>query len=114
MKQKRAPIQDALSDDDNTQETPLRTLSPGPRRRVHAGPTLGTGPQKRPVTLELHGDARVDDYYWLRERENPDVIAYLEAEDAYTEEMLEPFMGLQDVLYDEMKARLRQDEESAP
>ena len=71
-------------------------------------------PEKRPVTLELHGDARVDDYFWLRERENPDVIAYLEAENAYTEKTLQPFKGLQGVLFDEMKARLRQDDESAP
>ncbi len=71
-------------------------------------------PEKRPVTLELHGDARVDDYYWLRERENPEVIAYLEAENAHTEKTLEPFKGLQSVLFEEMKARLRQDDESAP
>jgi oligopeptidase B len=71
-------------------------------------------PEKRPVTLELHGDARVDNYFWLRERENPEVIAYLDAENAYTEKTLEPFKGLQGVLYDEMKARLRQDDESAP
>ena len=71
-------------------------------------------PAKRPVTLELHGDTRVDDYFWLRERDNPDVVAYLEAENAYTEKMLEPFKGLQGVLNDEMKARLRQDDESAP
>ncbi len=71
-------------------------------------------PEKRPVTLELHGDARVDDYYWLRERENPEVIAYLEAENAYTKKTLEPFKGLQGVLFDEMKARMRQDDESAP
>ena len=44
-----------------------------------------------PVTLELHGDTRVDNYYWLRERENPEVISYLEAENAHTEKSLEPF-----------------------
>ena len=71
-------------------------------------------PEKRPVTLELHGDSRVDNYFWLRERENPEVIAYLEADNAYTEEALSPYKGLQDVLVDEMKARMKQDEESAP
>jgi len=71
-------------------------------------------PEKRPVTLELHGDSRVDNYFWLRERENPEVIAYLEAENAYTEEALSPYKGLQDGLVDEMKARMKQDEESAP
>jgi oligopeptidase B len=70
--------------------------------------------EKRPVELELHGDVRVDDYYWLRERENPEVIAYLEAENAHMEKVLEPFMDLQKVLYNEMKSRIRQDDESAP
>jgi oligopeptidase B len=70
--------------------------------------------EKKPVTLELHGDQRVDNYYWLRERENPQVIAYLEAENAYTDKTLEPFKGLQHVLVDEMKGRIRQDDSSAP
>ena len=70
--------------------------------------------EKRPVTLEIHGDKRVDDYYWLRERENPEVIAYLEAENAHTEETLSPFKGLQNVLFEEMKSRIKQDEETAP
>jgi len=69
---------------------------------------------KRPVTLELHGDSRVDDYYWLRERENPEVIAYLEAENVHTETTLEPFSGLQDILFAEMKSRIKQDDQSAP
>lgn len=70
--------------------------------------------QQRPVTLELHGDSRVDDYYWLRDREDPEVISYLEAENAYTEQMLSPFKGLQDILFDEMKSRIKQEDESAP
>lgn len=70
--------------------------------------------EKRPVTLEMHGESRVDDYYWLRERENPDVIAYLEAENAHTDEKLEPFSGLQGILFDEMKSRIKQEDQSAP
>ena len=70
--------------------------------------------EKRPVTLEIHGDQRVDDYFWLRERENPEVIAYLEAENAHTERSLRPFKGLQTLLFDEIKSRIRQDEETAP
>ena len=76
--------------------------------------SLTPAPEKRPVTLELHGDSRVDNYFWLRERENPEVISYLEAENAYTEQALSPYKGLQDGLVDEMKARMKQDEESAP
>ena len=41
--------------------------------------------EARPTTLEKHGDVRVDDYYWLRERDDPEVVRYLEAENAYTE-----------------------------
>ena len=66
------------------------------------------------MTLEIHGDSRVDNYFWLRERENPEVIGYLEAENAYTEQALSAFKGLQDGLVDEMKARIQPDEESAP
>lgn len=76
--------------------------------------TLTPVAQQRPVTLELHGDSRVDDYYWLRDREDPEVISYLEAENAYTEQMLSPFKGLQDILFDEMKSRIKQEDESAP
>ena len=70
--------------------------------------------EKRPVTLELHGDTRVDDYYWLRERENPEVISFLEDENAHTEKTLAPFSGLQGILFDEMKSRIKQEDQSAP
>jgi oligopeptidase B len=82
----------------------------GCSREQAAAPT----PEKKPVTLELHGDARIDDYYWLRERENPEVIAYLEAENSYTEEKLAPFSGLKGVLFAEMKSRIRPNDSSAP
>jgi len=78
-----------------------------------AAPTAPT-PEKRPQTLELHGDKRLDNYFWLRERENPEVIAYLEAENAHTENVLSPYKGLQGVLFEEMKSRMKQDDESAP
>src|SRR5688572_2736178 len=44
--------------------------------------------EKIPKVLELHGERRVDDYYWLRERENPKVLAYLKEENAYTKAMM--------------------------
>ena len=50
--------------------------------------------EKQRTSLEAHGDVRVDDYYWLNERENPEVIAYLEAENAYTEAMMAHTDGL--------------------
>lgn len=71
-------------------------------------------PEKKPVRLELHGDVRVDNYFWLKERDNPEVIAYLEAENAYTERMMAPMQGLQRVLKDEIRARIKEDDQSAP
>ncbi len=70
--------------------------------------------EKRPVELEQHGHVRTDDYFWLNERENPEVIAYLEAENAYTDRILEPTVGLRQRLIDEMAARIKEDETSAP
>ena len=51
--------------------------------------------KKIPKEIVEHGVARTDDYYWLREKENPEVIAYLEAENAYTETELEDTKELQ-------------------
>ena len=75
-----------------------------------AGPQAG----KTPVHHELHGEVRVDNYYWLRERDNPDVIAYLEAENAYAEEMMAPMLGMQKILFDEIKGRIKEEDSSAP
>lgn len=70
--------------------------------------------EKKPFELELHGDTRVDDYYWLKERENEDVIAYLEAENLYTDSVLVETSGLRNRLIDEMKSRIVQDDSTAP
>ena len=72
----------------------------------------GPMPEKKPFEMELHGDIRVDNYYWLRERENPEVIAYLDAENAYTEKMMAPMQGMQTILIDEIRSRMKEDEES--
>ena len=69
---------------------------------------------KRPHNLEIHGDVRVDDYYWLRDRENPEVIAYLEAENEYLNAMMQDTEVLQQTLYDEIVARIPQTDESVP
>ncbi len=66
------------------------------------------------VTHRNHGDERVDEYYWLRERDNPAVLAYLEAENRYTEAMLAHTEALQQALYDEMKSRIQETDESVP
>jgi oligopeptidase B len=70
--------------------------------------------EKIPHELELHGDLRVDDYYWLRERANPEVLAYLEAENAYTSSMMAETEVLQGELFEELKNRLEPDESTVP
>ena len=67
-----------------------------------------------PDSLTIHGDTRVDNYYWLNQREDPEVIAYLEAENAYTDAMMEDTEALQDTLYREIKNRIKQDDSSVP
>jgi oligopeptidase B len=67
-----------------------------------------------PHELEAHGDVRVDDYYWLNERENPDVVAYLEAENAYMDSVMAGTEALQEKLFEEFKGRIRQTDSSVP
>lgn len=69
---------------------------------------------RRPQELVTHGHRRVDDYHWMNDREDPEVIAYLEAENRYTAAVMEPLDGLRDRLRAEMKARIRPDHESVP
>lgn len=64
--------------------------------------------------LEKHGDIRIDNYYWLNDRENPEVIHYLEEENKYTEEILKPTEEFQAKLFDEMKSRIKEDDSSVP
>ena len=68
----------------------------------------------RPVELTRHGDVRVDPYYWLRERENPEVIAYLEAENAHTAGVLAPTQALQDEIFREIRTRVQETDVSPP
>lgn len=65
-----------------------------------------------PITM--HNDTRNDPYYWLNDRENEDVIAYLEEENKYTEEVLAPTKALQEKLFEEMKGRIKEDDSSVP
>ncbi|MCF8224848.1 MAG: S9 family peptidase [Bacteroidales bacterium] len=70
--------------------------------------------EKKPKELTIHGDTRVDNYYWLRERDNPEVIAYLESENAYREAMMKETEELQENLYEEIVGRIKQTDESVP
>jgi oligopeptidase B len=69
---------------------------------------------RRPHVLEKHGDRRVDDWYWLRNRDDPEVIAYLEAENAYTEAVLAHTKELRERLFQEIKGRIQETDSTAP
>ncbi|MDT0647758.1 S9 family peptidase [Zunongwangia sp. F260] len=64
--------------------------------------------------LEIHGDVRIDNYYWMNERENPEVIQYLEEENQYNAEMTAYTKDFQLELFNEMKGRIKEDDESVP
>lgn len=67
-----------------------------------------------PKHLTIHDDTRIDPYYWLRERDDPGTIAYLEAENRYTEAMMAPMKPLESAIYDEIMGRIQQTDASAP
>lgn len=69
---------------------------------------------KFPQILLKHGDERLDEYYGMRDHQNPDVIAYLEAENHYTQAMMQHTESLQKSLYDEMLARIKETDLSVP
>ena len=81
--------------------------------------TLAQDPQapranEVPHELTTHGHTRIDEYYWLRERENPDVISYLNQENEYTKNRMADVSDLQEKLFDETVARIKQDDQSVP
>jgi oligopeptidase B len=69
---------------------------------------------KQPRELTMHGDTRIDNYYWLNERENPDVISYLNAENDYTRQIMSDTEDLQENLFQEIVSRIKQTDESVP
>ena len=71
-------------------------------------------PAPKPHVHTEHGVSRPDPYYWLRERDNPEVIAYLNAENAFAEAVTAPNRATEDALYDEIVGRIVQDDASAP
>lgn len=73
-------------------------------------------PQAKKIekTLEIHGDQRMDPYFWLNERENPEVIRYLEEENSYADFIMKDTEELQEELFEEMKSRYKKDDESLP
>src|SRR2546426_10171846 len=69
---------------------------------------------KRPTTLSKHGDQRVDDYCWLRHKQDPAVLDYLKAENTYAEAVTKPLKPFEDTLYREMVGRIQETDLSVP
>tara|TARA_R110002049_G_scaffold261101_1_gene437185 strand:+ start:145 stop:2283 length:2139 start_codon:yes stop_codon:yes gene_type:complete len=70
--------------------------------------------KKIPEELKIHNDVRIDNYYWLNDRENPEVIDYLNAENDYTKEALKHTEAFQNQLFEEMKGRIKEDDTTVP
>ncbi|MDX1935327.1 MAG: S9 family peptidase [Capsulimonadales bacterium] len=69
---------------------------------------------KRPRVFTIHGRELKDDYFWLREKTNPEVLEYLKAENAYQERIMQPTKDLQERLYREMLGRIKETDENVP
>ncbi len=70
--------------------------------------------KKVPKTLTAHGHDRMDDYYWMNQREDPEVIAHLKAENAYFDEQTKDQAELKETLFQEIKGRIKEDDVSVP
>src|SRR5262249_10799715 len=70
--------------------------------------------EKRPKTITVHGDSRVDDYFWLRDKSDPKVMEYLKAEDAYAGALMNNTSELQNALYKEMVGHIKETDQTVP
>ena len=70
--------------------------------------------EKKTKTTNIHGDTLVDDYFWLREKTNPAVMAHLQAEEAYTDQVMKPTAALQEKIYKEMLSHIKQTDTNVP
>src|SRR5678816_646877 len=70
--------------------------------------------EKKTKTTDIHGYTLEDDYFWLREKTNPAVMAYLQSEDSYTDSVMKPTAALQQRLYNEMLSHIKQTDTSVP
>src|SRR3954468_1208459 len=70
--------------------------------------------ERRPTSTEIHSQTRSDDYEWLRDKDAPEVMAYLEAENAYTQERTAHLADLRQSIFEEIKARTKETDLSVP
>ena len=69
---------------------------------------------RRPHTVSTHGDDRPDPWHWLRDRDDPATMEYLRAENAHTAAFMEPLASLQELIYDEIRGRIKEDDNTVP
>src|SRR4051812_19295147 len=93
----------------------LAVLVP-PVAALARAPGAGAPPvaKKVPHKFEQHGDTRTDDYFWIKDKTDKDVLKYLEAENAYTAAVLKPTEKMQEKLYKEFLSRIKQTDEDVP
>ncbi len=96
-------------------DCPAQAQSDGARSNG-SGASLPKPPmaEKKNKTTKIHGETLVDDYFWLREKTNPQVIAYLESENAHTDAVMKPTEALQEKLYKEMVGHIKETDQSVP
>jgi oligopeptidase B len=85
-------------------------------RSKNSGPLIPNPPLAKRVPHQLvhHGHVRIDEYYWLKDRDNPEVLAYLEAENEYTAALRTHARDLEGILFEEIKGRIQQTDLSVP
>jgi oligopeptidase B len=101
----------------------LLSISCGSSTPAPEGPTQAEGvageltpptAERRPHELETHGHVRIDDYYWMRDREDEAVITYLEEENAYVDAVMAHTEDLQERIFEEIRGRIVEDDSSVP
>src|SRR5262249_47919302 len=90
------------------------TITVDPNTRTPSPGNVPPVAKIAPRIFTLHGETLIDPYFWLRDRSDPDTIAYLEAENAYTQAIMGPAANLQARLYSEMLGRIKQTDLSVP
>src|SRR5580765_3370257 len=80
---------------------------------AQSSPSVPVAPRE-PKDVTVHGDRRIDDYFWLRQRDDPRTLPYLRAENAYADVWFAPHAALKEKLYQEMFGRIQQDDDSVP
>ncbi len=79
-----------------------------------AAPAKPPMAEKKSKTTNIHGEQLVDEYFWLREKTSPAVLAHLQAEEAYTDSVMKPTAALQEKLYQEMLSHIKQTDTNVP